>query len=60
MDLEEHSIEPLIKRRSCEVCGVALTEEEIRAALESDGRFLCTVHASEEVPLDDEELESPG
>ncbi|SEH10860.1 hypothetical protein [Thermoleophilum album] len=57
MDLEEHSIEPLIKRRTCQECGVPLTEQEIRAALESDGRFLCTVHASEEVPLDEDELE---
>ena len=57
MDLEEHSIEPVIQR-NCAECGVPLTRQEIQAALDSDGPFLCSVHAAEEVPLDDaEELE---
>ncbi|MFL5868984.1 MAG: hypothetical protein ACJ766_17920 [Thermoleophilaceae bacterium] len=56
MDLEEHSLEPVIQR-TCAECGVKLTEQEIQASLDSDGRFLCTVHAAEEVPLD--EVEGP-
>jgi hypothetical protein len=54
MDLEEHSLDPVIQR-TCAECGVRLTEQEIRASLDSDGPFLCTVHATERVPLDEEE-----
>ena len=51
MDLEEHEgVDPVIERR-CAECGATLTEQEIRAALDSDGPFLCTVHANEEVDL---------
>jgi hypothetical protein len=32
-----------------------LTEREIQASLDSDGPFLCTVHAAEQVPLDAED-----
>jgi hypothetical protein len=52
MGLEEHTLEPAIERR-CAECGAKLTEREIKDALESGGAFLCTVHAQEEVPLDD-------
>ena len=54
MDLEEHSLDPVIQR-NCAECGVKLTEQEIRASLESDGPFLCTVHAAEQVPLAEED-----
>jgi hypothetical protein len=54
MDLEEHSLDPVIER-NCAECGAKLTDEEIRAALESDAPFLCTVHAAEQVPLDEED-----
>jgi hypothetical protein len=54
MDLEEHSLDPVIQR-TCAECGVRLTEREIQASLDSDGPFLCTVHATERVPLDEEE-----
>ena len=57
MDLEEHSIDPVIER-NCEECGAKLTDAEIRAAMESDGPFLCSVHAAEQVTLDEEE--DPG
>ena len=58
MDLEEHSLDPVIER-TCAECGVQLTKQEIQASLDSDGPFLCTVHAAEQVPLDeDEELEA--
>ena len=53
MDLEEHSLEPVIQR-TCAECGVKLTEQEIQASLDSDGPFLCTVHAAEQVPLEEE------
>ncbi len=53
MDLEEHSLEPVIQR-NCAECGAQLTEQEIRAALESKTPFLCTVHANEEISLEEE------
>lgn len=54
MDLEEHSLEPVIQR-TCAECGATLTREEIQASLDSDGPFLCSVHAAEQVPLDEED-----
>ena len=58
MDLEEHSLDPVVER-TCEECGTTLTEGEIRASLESGGRYLCSVHAAEEVPVEEEELQEP-
>jgi hypothetical protein len=53
MDLEERAgVEPI--RDRCEECGVALTPAELELALERGGPVLCTVHASEIAPLDDE------
>jgi hypothetical protein len=54
VDLEEHSVDPVIQR-TCAECGVKLTPREIEASLDSDGPFLCTIHAAEEVPLEEEE-----
>jgi hypothetical protein len=55
MDLEESSgVDPVIER-TCAECGTKLTEQEIRASLDTRGPFLCTVHANEQV-----ELEEPG
>jgi hypothetical protein len=59
MDLEEHSLDPVIER-TCEECGARLTDEEIRASLESGGRYLCSVHASEELPAEEMEEEGPA
>ena len=60
MDLEEHSLEPMLER-SCEVCGVALTRAEIEAAQDVNGPFLCTVHSAEELPTaGEDELAAPG
>ena len=57
MDLEEHSgVDPVIQRK-CSECGAELTEEEIKASIESESPFLCTVHATEVVPLAEEEEE---
>jgi hypothetical protein len=54
MDLEEQSgVDPVIER-TCAECGTKLTEAESKASLETGGRYLCTVHAAEEVPLEDE------
>jgi hypothetical protein len=54
MDLEESSgVDPVIER-SCAECGTKLTEQEIRASLDTGGPFLCTVHANEEVALDED------
>ena len=59
MDLEEHSLDPVIER-TCAECGAALTQDEIKASLESGGAYLCSVHAAEEVPIEDEVAEPEG
>lgn len=48
MDLEEHTIEQVGDR--CEECGAKLTDAELRAALDSGGPALCSVHAAEDEP----------
>ena len=54
MELEEQEgVDPVIERK-CAECGATLTESEIKAALETDGPFLCTVHANEEVAVEDD------
>jgi hypothetical protein len=55
---EQEGVDPVIERR-CAECGVELTQREIQAALDSGGPYLCTVHATEEVALDDD-AEAPG
>jgi hypothetical protein len=54
MGLEEHSVDPVIER-TCAECGAKLTAQEIQASLDSGGSYLCSVHAAEEVPLEDED-----
>jgi hypothetical protein len=54
MDLEPHSLEPVVER-TCAECGAKLTQAEIQAVVENGGPYLCTVHALEEVPLEDED-----
>lgn len=55
MDLEEHvGVDPVIERK-CAECGTTLTDEEIKASLETGGPFLCSVHAADEVRLGDED-----
>jgi hypothetical protein len=54
MGLEEQSgVDPVIER-TCAECGAKLTDEEIKASLETGGPFLCSVHAAEEVRLEDD------
>jgi hypothetical protein len=59
MELEERSIEQLPER--CQNCGARLTSAEKARALEeaSGGPVLCTICASDQVPLGDEEAEEP-
>lgn len=52
MGLEENSLDPVVER-NCAVCGATLTEAEIRESLESGGRYLCSIHAAEEVPAEE-------
>lgn len=58
MGLEEQTVEGL--GRSCEVCGARLTDDELKAALESGGPLLCTVHALEQVELSDDDAPAAG
>ena len=54
MELEEREgVDPVIERR-CAECGTRLTDQEIKAALETNGPFLCTVHANEEVSVEED------
>ena len=54
MDLEEQSLDPVIERE-CSECGAKLTDEEIKASLDSGGAYLCSVHAAEQVPIEEED-----
>jgi hypothetical protein len=59
MDLEPHNLDPVIER-TCTECGAKLTEEEIRAALEAGETYLCSVHAAELVPAEEQAEAEPG
>jgi hypothetical protein len=59
MDLEPRSVDPVIER-TCAECGATLTDEEIRASLEAGDTYLCSVHAAEQVPLEDEDQIDEG
>jgi hypothetical protein len=54
MGLEEHSLDPVIER-TCAECGAKLTQAEIETSLDAGGPYLCSVHAAEEVPLEEED-----
>jgi hypothetical protein len=58
MDLEERTLETVGER--CEECGAALTESELKQAMEAGGPALCTVHAAEVAPLDPDVLDEPA
>ena len=53
MDLEEHTLEDNFAQR-CSVCGVTLTKQELDVTRETGGTFLCTVHATEELPAQED------
>ena len=52
MDLEERTLDDTLET-TCTVCGARLTQQEIEAAREAGGPFLCRVHAAEELPADE-------
>jgi hypothetical protein len=53
MDLEERTLDDTLVRR-CQVCGADLTTAELETSREAGGPFLCTVHAVEEAPADEQ------
>ena len=53
MDLEERSRETA--QEHCEECGARLTEQEMRVVLETGGPSLCAIHATEQVPVVEDE-----
>ena len=54
MGLEEKGVDPVIER-VCAECGAVLSEAEISESLEAGGPYLCSVHAAEDVPVEDED-----
>jgi hypothetical protein len=54
MDLEPHNLDPVIER-TCAECGATLTEREIETSLDAGGPYLCSIHAAEQVPLEEED-----
>ncbi|MDP9384610.1 MAG: hypothetical protein M3P50_05160 [Actinomycetota bacterium] len=58
MDLEERSIETAEER--CQECGARLTPREVELALERGGPSLCSIHAAETTPLDDDDPADAG
>lgn len=51
----ERNLEPVGER--CEECGAPLTKRELQQVLENGGPSLCTVHATEIAPVDEDESE---
>jgi hypothetical protein len=58
MGLEERSLERVNER--CEECGARLTKTELQAVLESGGPSLCSIHAAEIAPLEDDDASDSG
>ena len=59
MSLEEHTLDPAVPDR-CQVCGAPLIPSEQKAILDSESPPLCSIHAAEIVPLEEEqEAEAP-
>src|SRR5581483_12331260 len=61
MDREERTLETIGDH--CEECGAKLTRAELKAALESGGPALCSVHAAEDEPglaVDDAGFDEPA
>ena len=54
MDLEERTLDPAVPER-CQVCGAQLIPSEQRAVLESGSAPLCSIHAAEVMPLEEEQ-----
>ena len=59
MPLEGQSLDPAVPDK-CQVCGAQLIPSEQAAVLESEGPPLCSIHAADVVPLEEEqEAEAP-
>lgn len=54
MGLEERTLDPAVPDR-CQVCGAQLIPSEQRAVLESGSAPLCSIHAAEVLPLEEEQ-----
>lgn len=59
MSLEESSLDPVIES-TCAECRATLTEAEMKASLESGGAYLCSVHAAEDLPGEEEGSPEPS
>jgi hypothetical protein len=59
MDLEEKTLDPAVPDR-CQVCGAQLIPSEQRAVLESGSAPLCSIHAAEVMPLEEEQEAEAG
>ncbi len=51
-------VEPVLPER-CSVCGAQLIPSEQQAVLETGSPPLCSIHAVDVVPLDEEQAEAP-
>ena len=58
MALEERVVDPAVPER-CQVCGAQLIPSEQRAILDSGSPPLCSIHATEDVPLEEEQAQAP-
>ena len=58
MDLEPHSLDPVVERK-CEECGAKLTERELQTVLENGGPTLCAIHADEVVDVTEDPAVDP-
>ena len=57
--MDERAVDPAVPDR-CQVCGAQLIPSEQRAIIDSGSPPLCSIHALEVVPLEDEqEAEAP-
>jgi hypothetical protein len=52
MDLEERTLDGSLQE-ICSECGARLTAQEIEAAREAGGQFMCSVHAAEAVAAEE-------
>ena len=55
MGLDANPIDPAVPDR-CQVCGAQLIPSEQQAILESGSAPLCSIHAAEVLPLEEEGL----
>ncbi len=54
MSPDDQGLDPVIEQK-CARCGAPLTSREIEVSLDAGGPYLCSVHAIEELPVEDED-----